>query len=66
MASCLSRPLVPSARGSSGEDLAALFAGEPRGDQRTGPARSFYDDNAERQAGDEPVAARQVARAAPR
>ena len=45
------------------EHLAALFAGEPRRDQRAGAARRLDDHDAERQPGDQPVAAGKVARA---
>ena len=45
------------------EHFAALLAGEPRRDQRAGAARRLDDHDADREAGDEPVAAREVARA---
>ena len=49
------------------EHFAALFAGQPRGDQRAGAARRLHDHHAEREPGDQPVAARESrARAAPR
>ena len=43
------------------ENLAALFGGHPRGDQRAGAARRFDHHDAERQPGDQPVAAGKVA-----
>jgi hypothetical protein len=50
-------------RARHGEDLAPLFAGEARGDQRARPARRLDDDDAERQTGDQAVAPWEVARA---
>ena len=43
------------------EHLAALFERHARGDQRAGAARRLDDDHAERQSGDQPVAAREIA-----
>ena len=51
-------------RARHGEDLAALFERQARGDQRAGALRRLDDDDAERQPGDEPVAAGKVARRA--
>ena len=45
------------------EHFAALLAGKPRGDQRAGAARRLHDHHADREARDQPVAARKVARA---
>jgi hypothetical protein len=66
VAPCLIRPLVPSARGSSGEpgtakNFAALFKRKPRGNQRTGTLGRFDNDNAKGQTRDQPIAARKVA-----
>jgi hypothetical protein len=38
----------------------ALFAREPRGDQRTGPLGCLHHDDTERDAGDQAVAAREI------
>src|ERR1700674_4523869 len=62
-APCLIRSLGPGGggRGGSGEHLAALFGGNPRGDQRSRAKRGLDHDHAERRAGDQPVAPWKVA-----
>src|SRR3546814_7823803 len=49
-------------RAGHGEDLAALVAGEARGDQRAGALRRLDHHDAQGEAGNQPVAAREVAR----
>ena len=66
VAPCLIRPLVPSARGSSGDPGTAktsrpCSSAKPRGDQRARAFGGLDDDDAERQAGNQPVAAREIA-----
>ena len=46
-----------------GEHLAALLGGHARGDQRAGAARRLDDQHAQRDAGDDAVAAREILRA---
>ena len=49
-------------RTGNGKDLATLFAGHPRGDQRAGTLGGFHDHHGQRKARDNAVAAREVAR----
>ena len=42
------------------EDFTALFAGKPRGDQRSGAARRFDNHNAKREIGDQAIAAGKI------
>ena len=48
-------------RAGQREHFEALLAGEPRGDQRAGTARRLHDHHADGSAGDQSVAAREVA-----
>ena len=49
-------------RARHGEDLAVLLQREAGGDQRAGSLGRLHDDGGERHAGDDPVAAREIAR----
>ena len=63
VAPCLSRPFVPSLRGSNGDpgsDFASLFCCKSRGDERSGAAGCLDDHDAKRKVRDEAIAARKV------